>query len=107
MKEEILNGQGLDGGGESRLEDLKRKMTFLKIVWEELHSFIEDSMDNNPNQLLQDVEFKMNNKFNRFITSLEAHAVLGKELVTYYKQLLGLKWLDDYSSSQAAGGNLR
>ena len=48
----------------------------------------------------------MNNKFNRFITSLEAHAMLGKELVTYYKQLLGLKWLDDYSSSQAEGADL-
>ena len=49
----------------------------------------------------------MNNKFNRFITSLEAHGMLGKELVTYYKQLLGLKWLDDYSSSQAEGADLR
>jgi hypothetical protein len=72
-------------------------MSFLKIVWEELHSFIEDSMDHNPNQLLQEVEFKINNKFNRFITSLEAHAVQGKELVNYYKQLNSLKWLDYYS----------
>jgi hypothetical protein len=81
-------------------------MSFLKIVWEELHSVIEDSMDTNPNQLLQDVEFKMNNKFNRYITSLEAHAVQGKDLVTYCKQLNGLKWLDDYSLNQAAGDNL-